>query len=141
MSIRCLDQPSSCFLESYIDTDGKRCCSVTDATQLRSSANSQRILASSQSSDTSGTSSINPVYSQPSPSTIPPSSQPSNLSDLPQSIGPDYLLSMDVSTPDQRTVPHLLAFQSVTETEFVWGTTDSSSFIHSLDAAYHEVTH
>ena len=71
-----------------------------------------------------------------SPSTIPLSSQPSNSSDLRLSI-----LSRLASTPDRRTVPHCQPFNLSLSRLDLYGATDYTSFIHSLDAAYHEVTH
>ena len=160
---RYLDQPLSNFLESYSNTDGKRCCwfvdSTSDSTPYCVSANLRRTQANSQlpdgsdippvalvdavthsqplvsdfsSSNNQSPSQFSKSDTQPSTDLVP--SQSLDPVDLPSSVQPPLL---DHTTSDF----HLSTFQPVTEPTFVWGTMDSANFIHSLDAAYSDVTH
>ena len=103
--------------------------------------------------ETCRTSTVNlaqsPTHSQPMLPTVQPPRPSSVSADSPsidhspsQPPETDHLPSTGrTSTADQTIVPHLPAFQPISEPGFVWGTTDSASFAHSLDAAYHEITH
>ena len=55
VTIRCLDQPLSRFLESYTDADGKRCCRFVDPTLKCVSTKLQWTQANSQLVGSSGT--------------------------------------------------------------------------------------
>ena len=55
MTIQCLDQPLSRFLESYTDADGKHCCRFMDSTPQCVSTKLQRTQANSQLVGSSGT--------------------------------------------------------------------------------------
>ena len=91
-SIRCLDQPLSRFLESYKETDGKRCCRVIDTIMNCSSTASQRIQANSQPPGTCQPPSMDSVHprthSQHLPPTVPSPSQSSDLTDSPSTDYP-----------------------------------------------------
>ena len=163
VTIRYLDQPLSNFLESYSNTDGKCCCrfvdSTSDSTPYRVSANlrqtqansqlpdgsdippvalvdavthSQPLVSDSSSSNNQSPSQFSESDTQPSTDLVP--SQSLDPVDLPSSVQPPLL---DHTTSDFQ----LPTFQPVAEPTFVWGTMDSANFIHSLDAAYSDVTH
>ena len=124
-SIRCLDQPLSRFLESYKDTDGKRCCRVIDTIMNCSSTASPRIQANSQPPGMCQPPSMDSAHprshSQHLLPTVPPSSQSSDLTDSPSTDHPPSHPPEPVHFPSDRTTrqsttaPVLPAFQPVTE--------------------------
>ena len=146
MTIPYLDLPLSRFLESYTDSDGRRCGWFMDSTSESSTSGPQcvstnlddRTTAKSQhigSSGTPGDLVYSLAHSQPVVSDL------SSLDDQPAQQFFDHDTVPLADLPPSQLLDSLPLYLPVTEPKFVWGTINSVSFIHSLDTAYCEVRH
>ena len=146
MTIRHLDLPLSRFLESYTDVDGKRCCWFMDSTsesstspQCVSTNLDERTAASSQPVGFCGTPPGDLVHSLAHSQSVVSDVSSLNHQPVQQLFDHDTVPSADL--PPSQLPVSLPSYPPVAKPKFVWGTIDSVSFIHSLDAAYCEVRH
>ena len=135
-TIRYQDQPLSRNLDSFVDCSGKRCCRFIGvpyppSVQLQAGANSQPNFPPSTASALADTTQA----SVPADLNNAIDIKSTDVSSLPISISDN----IDSSTQDQRC--SLPDFEPSSIPVFNWGSVDSNTFCHSLEASYSEVVH
>ena len=135
-TIRYQDQPLSRNLDSFVDCSGKRCCRFIGvpyppSVQLQAGANSQPNFPPSTASALADTTQA----SVPADLNNAIDIKSTDVSSLPISISDN----IDSSTQDQRC--SLPDFEPSSIPVFNWGSVDSDTFCHSLEASCSEVVH
>ena len=89
-TIHYLDQPLSCFLESYIDTNGRRCCRFVDDVSRHYTYLEEEIQANSQPIGESGAPSVELAYSLTHSQPLDSDNLPLSVQSPPQPLASGY---------------------------------------------------